>query len=334
MDSSQLAKVFSFSELPKYFDQVEKRMIYLVSEANPLIKVPMLRLITGLNKRFAMFFVIPVVKSQGKVIDESVINSCAALELLSIAFCIHDDVTDESIKRYGIPNINAVEGVNQAILIGDYILNLATQEALAVSKEIAEVVINSIDENRESEIIEIAERHDLDRTVNAYMNCIKLKTASHFLACCKVGALCAGLAKEKVNAFAKFGAAFGMTHQLLDDLLDFVSTEEIMGKPVGKDVEEGVYTLPLLLGLSSPDGNRIRKIVKELPKGSNIPPELLQLLISSGAIEKTIQEIRDYTEQAASALKGFNDDKILSGLIRFPSLYLDLLLEHSAVKLH
>jgi geranylgeranyl pyrophosphate synthase len=333
MSPIELAKIFYISELPDYFDKIERRMLSLVSNANPLITTPMTRLIKGLNKRFAMFFVLPVVISQGHDVDDSVIACCAALELLSIAFCIHDDVTDNSNKRYGVPNINAIEGINQAILIGDFIMNLAVQEALAVSQEIAEAFINSIAKNRESEIIEVADRNNIDRTIDSYLNCIKLKTASHFSASCQVGALCAGLSQAQVDAYAKYGDSVGMTYQLVDDLLDLISTESVMGKTIGKDIEEGVYTLQLLLGLNSPQKNNIKSMLKSRKMNQVVSSELLKILFSCGAIEKTIQEIRENNERAAAALKGLNNNDALKGLARFPSQYLDLSLEFSAVKL-
>ena len=333
MQPSMLAKILNMPELPNYFDRVHKRMIGLVSNTNPLIKEPMLRLISGLDKRFVVFLVLPVAKSLGKNIDDSVISSCAILELLNMAFCIHDDVTDNSNKRYGVPNINAVEGINQAILIGDYIINLTVQEALAVSKEIADVVINSISENRESEIIEIADRYNLDRSIASYLNCIKLKSASHLSASCQIGGLCAGIPDGQIKALAEYGSAVGMMYQLIDDLLDFVSTEQIMRKPIGKDVEEGVYTLPLLFALKSTKNNRIKELLSTKSKNSAAPCELYKILVSTGAIDKTIQEIKHQNQFAYDALKDFEPNEVLSGLSSFSTYYTDMVLESHADRL-
>lgn len=334
MSPTLLAKILNFPELPDYFEQVERRMIALASDLNPIIKQAVVSHIDGINERLSIFFVLSVVKSQGGIINESVINGCAALEFLKIALYIHDDVTDHSNLRYGKPTINATLGVNQAILIGDYVLNLATEEALAVGPEIADVFISSIAENREAEIIEEADRHNLDRTIDSYINCIRLKT-SFFPATCEIGGLHTTLGKSQVRSLAKYGESVGIMVQAIDDLLDFVSTKEILGKPVGKDVEEGIYTLPLLLALKSPYLKQVVNLLKTktMPGDQAAFTQLLKILVVSGAFEKTVQTIRSYNDQAVRALKGLEGNEVLRGLLKFPTYNLDIQLELHADRL-
>src|SRR6202022_2472670 len=79
---------------------------------------------------------------------------------------------------------------------------------------------------------------------------------------CRIGGLCAGLPTHAVDALTKFGRAFGVVFQIVDDIGDLVLSEEDLGKPAGNDLVEGVYTLPVLRALSVPQaGSELRALL-------------------------------------------------------------------------
>ncbi len=75
------------------------------------------------------------------------------------------------------------------------------------------------------------------------------KTALLIAVSRQLGAIASG-ADEKIHkALYWFGYYVGMSYQIIDDILDFTSTEEELGKPVGGDLLQGNVTLPVLYAL-------------------------------------------------------------------------------------
>ena len=333
MESEIYAKILNISELPDYLNQVENRIIEAISGANSHIKKPINRLLEGLNKPKRAFLVIAAAQSQGGVVDDTVISCAAAIELANMGVSVHDDIMDNADKRWGVSSVNAKEGVGQALLVGDYLLALAIDQARAHSSEASKVIIDSITTMVNGQSQETADRYNIDRSVDSYLDSIRMKTCSLTAAACRLGGLCAELDQEKIDSLSAYGESVGMMFQLLDDLLDLLSTEEFFGKPVDSDVREGIYTFPVLLALKGQRKNHIKAMLKELPRGRTAPPELLNLLRSSGSIQDTIQEIRSQNDNAAKALINFETNKIVDGLSRLPADSFDLALEKLAVRL-
>ena len=85
----------------------------------------------------------------------------------------------------------------------------------------------------------------------SYLLSIEGKTASLFATAARVGAIVAGHNRREIDALTNYGTSFGMVFQIVDDILDIISTDVQLGKPAGHDMEEGVYTLPVLLTLAA-----------------------------------------------------------------------------------
>ena len=161
--------------------------------------------------------------------------------------------------RRGRPTINAVEGVNHAVLAGDYILAQAAELAARVSQEAASLIAGALGDLCEGQVLEIRDTFDPARTVEAHLASVHGKTAALFECACLLGAQCAGLGEENRHALARFGDAFGMGFQVLDDVLDLIGDEGRLGKPTGNDIASGVYTLPVLSALRGPVGDDLRR---------------------------------------------------------------------------
>src|SRR5581483_9130794 len=167
---------------------------------------------------------------------------------------------------------------------------------------------------------EVADQYNIDRDGELMLRSMRGKTAELFAACCRIGGICAGRTPEENDALAAYGEQFGMAFQLIDDVLDLVSSEELLGKPVGNDVAEGVYTMPILLALHGSTQETIRQALSE---HHHQTAQLVELLIDEYAIGKTIDVARQFTAHATETLAPYaGTDNDLQSLLTFPGQYL------------
>ena len=163
----------------------------------------------------------------------------------------HDDVMDEAETRRGVDTVNARWGNLQAILAGDFLLSRASEIAASLGTEVAGLLARTIGWLCEGQIEELRHTYDVGRTEESYLASIHGKTASLYGTAARIGGIVAGLDRDTIDALTDYGNAYGMVFQIVDDVLDLTATAEQLGKPAGHDMEEGVYTLPVLRTLEA-----------------------------------------------------------------------------------
>jgi geranylgeranyl pyrophosphate synthase len=321
-----LAKLLDIPELPNYLEQVDQALEEILVTSNSSLSEPSLRLIKSGGKRMRPTLVIASALSQEKRFDSGIILACAAIELVHLGSIVHDDILDNADLRWGKPAINKQLGLKQAILVGDYLLALAAVQANSVSKEAGYMIANTIAIMCEGQSQETADEFNTKRSIESYYDVTRKKTAALISSACRIGALCAGVGNEQVEALANYGESFGMAFQLLDDVSDFLSTSAAMGKPVGNDVKEGVYTLPLLIALR---GSHRKQLIYYLDDIGNksANERIVGILLATEAFTDTIREINSYNTAAKDALKGLDDNKVISGLSELPDMYMKWILQ-------
>jgi heptaprenyl diphosphate synthase len=330
MSSLDLSSVLGMPDLPLYLKQVDEALDTVIHSDNPLIRRPVVRLVRAPSKRLRPALIIAVATSQGISIDEAVISSCVAVELVHIASLVHDDVIDDADTRRGIPTINGNEGVGTAILIGDYLLAKAGMQAAAVNTRVAYIVGETIVALCDGQVRELADQYNIRRSQASMLKAIHGKTASLMSAACQIGGLSAGLDAAHIDVLARYGEDFGMAFQLIDDVLDYLSTAELSGKPVGHDIIEGVYTMPLLLALRGPHGSAVKAMLKQ-----KVPTSVLvDALTQDGCIELTILEAQRYATSAMKALTGLMPSGNIASLLALPDAYLHWALEQLVAEEH
>lgn len=328
-----LTKTLGIPNLDEYLMRVEKRAIEVVAETNPSIIESAARVIKQLRRSRLLYFAIAAAKCQDADVDDSVIRCAVAHQFLYMGTFLHDDITDNDSVRFGEPTTNALEGANSAFLMGNFFFTVAVQEALTISIEMANVVNSAFFTLHEGQSQEAADRYNLRRTINSCQTTILKKTGVLVSTAFRMGGLSVGLPETQVEALTKYGELYGIAAQQTDDLLNLSSTKEILGKPVNSDIREGVYNLPVILGLQGPEKDRLKYILDNLPRGEDAPPELLKLLISSGAIDETIQEIQRNNALAVEALKRFKKTAVIVGLSALPAAFFDFAIEYQTVRL-
>ena len=157
----------------------------------------------------------------------------------------------------------------------------------------------------EQMILELRHAHDLGRTEDSYLRAIDGKTASLLASACRIGGIVAELPRAHTDALTEFGLSYGMAFQLVDDVLDLVATEAVLGKPAGHDLEEGVYTLPVIYTLASPTGAELANLLGT----SLLADRSDEALLDPADRDRAIQIVRDGDgiDRAIAAARGFAD---------------------------
>ncbi len=331
LTAESLAHLFGISDLPDRLAAVDDRITTTLGQDDALLGPASVRVAVSGGKRLRPLFTI-VAAATGDVFDERVVDAAAAVELVQVGSLVHDDILDDAATRRGRPTINAVEGVNHAVLAGDYILARAAELAARVSQEAASLIAGALGDLCEGQVLEMRDTFDPARTVEAHLASVRGKTAALFECACLLGAQCAGLGEENRHALARFGDAFGMGFQVLDDVLDLIGDEGRLGKPTGNDIASGVYTLPVLSALRGPVGDDLRRaLVGEGDgrggEGDTDVARAIEIVRQSGTIAEALTAADRYADEARRAVAHLNQTTVGEGLGQFPRTYATWALE-------
>ncbi len=176
------------------------------------------------------------------------IRLASSIELLHTATLIHDDVVDESLVRRGKESIQAKWDDAHGVLVGDFVYSKAFQLMASFDNpKIIRELANATNKISEGEVLQLSLKTQPNLSEEDYFNIINRKTAELF----KVSALTAGIlcecAKTELDSLNNFATSLGLAFQIQDDILDYYGQENLTGKKVGKDFEEGKFTLPIIL---------------------------------------------------------------------------------------
>ncbi len=193
---------------------------------------------------------------------EQLLPMAASIEMMHIATLVHDDAIDRSLVRRNRDTVYRLWGEEMAILLGDFLFAKAgemctnTGSLLAVSRFTQTLQIIST-----GEIIQANSAFNLEQHHEDYIQRIAYKTASLFALSTETGAILSDAPESAVKALRDYGYNMGVAFQLVDDVLDYTSTKEEMGKPIASDLNQGTLTLPAMLLLERyPENNPIREL--------------------------------------------------------------------------
>src|SRR6266566_9827798 len=175
------------------------------------------------------------------------IRMATVMEFLHTATLVHDDIIDNAVLRRNRPTINNQYGNQTAVLMGDWLYMSAFETSLAErSLSVLDILTAVTRKMTEGELLQLTLLGRTDISEEQYFDVIARKTAYLFSACCEIGALLGKASPEMQNMLRDYGMNLGIAFQLVDDLLDFTSTEDVLGKPAGADLLEGKVSLPLI----------------------------------------------------------------------------------------
>jgi octaprenyl-diphosphate synthase len=233
----------------------------------------------------------------------------AVVEMIHTATLVHDDVIDVAETRRGRPSTNIVWGNHISVLAGDWLYMQAFEVALRERNfHILDLLIGLTQMMVEGELLQLERLHRMDITEADYMELIDRKTASLFSACASLGAVAANADDTAEARLGEFAWNLGMAFQLVDDILDYTSTEKILGKPSGNDLREGKVTLPMIYALETATPEERNAVQTVISEGSyeHVPfMRVLQMLETHGAVPRAYERAHAFTNKARSILTTF-----------------------------
>lgn len=233
------------------------------------------------------------------------INLAAVIEFIHTATLLHDDVVDTSDLRRGKATANAKWGNAPSVLVGDFLYSRSFQMLVELnSLPIMSVISNATNVIAEGEVLQLLNCKNPDVDEASYMKVILGKTAMLFEAASQVGALIAGADDSQTQALRLFGRHLGIAFQLVDDVLDYQSSADEMGKNVGDDLAEGKPTLPLIYAMKQGSEAQRQLIRQAIRKGGldDLEP-IRQAVLDSGAIDYTFDQAQQQVDLALQQLE-------------------------------
>jgi len=258
--------------------------------------------------------------------SQSSIRMATVMEFLHTATLVHDDVIDKAETRRNRPSINSEFGNQTAVLMGDWLYMSAFETSLVErSLPILDILTAVTRRMTEGELLQLTQLGRTDISEGQYFDVIARKTAYLFSACCEIGALLGGAAPEQQAMLRDYGMNLGVAFQLIDDLLDFTSTEDVLGKPAGADLVEGKVSLPLILLLQRQPEMRlqIQTVISEAAYHSVSRQTLLEALEGTGALALARERAIDYAEAARASLNGFDPSPYAEALAAIPAYIIE-----------
>lgn len=287
-----------------------------LSSSNGLMNRVVDEYLTTKGKQIRPILVILTAKLFGEVNDR-VISAAAAVEMLHNATLIHDDVVDESKLRRSKPTVNSRWDNQIAVLVGDFFVSSALQQAIATGDlRIVDALafLGKTLSLGEVDQIYNARYHCLDE--EAYFQIINHKTASLFVSCVKMGAYAVNGDEERIKVMERYAELLGLCFQIRDDIFDYYTSKEV-GKPTGNDLREGKITLPLLYALRRTELPE-HEAMLELSHKEILSEEEIMTLIefakASGGIEYAYDTMDRLRDQAADLLDVFGPSETVDAL--------------------
>jgi octaprenyl-diphosphate synthase len=250
-------------------------------------------------------------------VSERSYHGAALVELLHTATLVHDDVVDNAETRRKFPSINAVWKNKIAVLMGDYLLARGLMLAMDGNDfDFLRVITDTVKRMSEGELLQISKTRRLNIDEKTYFRIISDKTASLLSTCCEIGARAATADEEKIIALRQFGENLGIAFQIRDDILDYIGTNKLFGKPLGGDIKEKKITLPLIYVLQKAPGDESKKIITLIKKGADSAgvDEVIKFVQKYGGIEYAEKVEKEYSEKAVENLKIFDSSDSRFGM--------------------
>ena len=257
--------------------------------------------------------------------DRRPVEAGVAVELIHVGSLYHDDVIDEADARRGEVSVNANWDNTVAILAGDFLMARASEVAAThLGQESVRLLAVTYAELVEGQTRELRLDYDVDHGPDDYFRVIGGKTASLIRTSARLGAIAADCPPEVVEAMSTWAWELGIVFQIADDALDLVASDEYLGKPAGSDIGEGKFTLPVLLALDGPQGERVRALLgTDRPYPQATIDEVIRIARDGGYVAAALDEASRRLGVAAGAIDGLGEPATRAVLTRMGSFLID-----------
>jgi octaprenyl-diphosphate synthase len=272
-------------------------------------------IVGGGGKRLRPMLHVLAARAAGYAGDEH-IQLAAIVEFIHTATLLHDDVVDGSDLRRGRKTANALWGNAASVLVGDFLYSRAFQLMVELDRmRVMGILADTTNSIAEGEVLQLLNIGKAETSEAAYMQVIERKTAVLFAAATQLGGVLAGLPEDQCLALRRYGMQLGCAFQIADDLLDYVSDADTLGKNIGDDLAEGKPTLPLIYAIQ-----RSTPMQAELLRNAITSQRLAALDVivaairDSGALERTRARAQTHADAAHAALEALPPSKYRDAL--------------------
>ena len=242
---------------------------------------------------------------------ESRFPMATIMEFIHTATLLHDDVIDQASIRRGKTSANQIYGNAISILVGDFLSFKSFMLLTEIGNiDILKLISQMGNIMSEGEVFQLIKRGDINLTEEEYLTIIEKKTAILISAACATGAMMGSASQGKIDALSQFGKNAGMAFQITDDILDYMARGEEFGKSIGKDLEEGKITLPLIFAIkqsTEEEKNKIKEIITRKKGSQKAAREIIRLIKKYNGIDSSLQRAAGYISEAKSQLSVFSD---------------------------
>jgi octaprenyl-diphosphate synthase len=254
--------------------------------------------------------------------NDNVIRLATVMEMLHTATLVHDDIIDNADLRRNRASVNARFGNQAAVLMGDWLYMSAFETSLQErSLEILDILTKLTRKMTEGELIQLTMIGNAEIRQDEYFDILRRKTAYLFAGCTEIGAILGRAEPAVQTALRDYGMNLGIAFQLADDLLDFTSTKDALGKAAGADLLEGKITLPLILLLNSEP--EVKPMLEEIMFEGTYGESSRAFLAEKLDEHKTLDKIRlialSYAEKARKNLEVLPKTEYCSALDEIPN---------------
>ncbi len=251
----------------------------------------------------------------------------SVVELIHVATLVHDDIIDDADVRRGKPSVNATWGNQVTVLMGDWLYMSSFRQALELRNfRVLDILIEITREMVEGELIQLDQQGRLDVSVEEHMEVCRLKTAHLFAGCARLGAILGEVDTDQEEKLRQYGHGLGMAFQLTDDLLDYTSNEDTLGKPVLKDFVEGRTTLPII-HLMQRASSEEKEFMLEVVQNRDFKPEnkqrIIDLVEAYGTLEESQTLAEEHIRLSKDALSAFPESIDRDALLSLSDLVMD-----------
>jgi len=263
-----------------------EQISYIVKETGKGIR-PALTLLAGNFYQYDLNHLLPMAVS---------------VELMHTATLVHDDAIDKASTRRGQATINSIWGDEIAILMGDYLFAKAGEfVADTETPRVIRLFSQTLATISSGEINQFRGAFEINQSRENYFHRIYGKTASLFSLSTQTGIILSKAPEKAVKVMKEYGDNLGIAFQVVDDILDFTSTETAMGKPVGSDLTQGTLTLPALMLLERyPDDNPVKKVFET--KDREYVTRAIDMVLNSSIIDDCYQVATEYSKAGCKNL--------------------------------
>ncbi|MBR8831137.1 MAG: Heptaprenyl diphosphate synthase component 2 [Chroococcopsis gigantea SAG 12.99] len=222
-------------------------------------------------------------------------------EMIHTASLVHDDVVDEAQLRRNVPTVNSLFDNKIAVLAGDFLFAqsswyLANLDNLEVVKLLSEVIRDFA----EGEIQQGINLFDTSLSIESYLEKSYYKTASLIANSAKAAGVLSEVPREVCEHLYHYGRELGLAFQIVDDILDFTSDTEVLGKPAGSDLISGNITAPALYAMA--ENPYLEVLIERGFSGEGDLEKALSIIKESQGIEKSRELALGYGKSAVTHL--------------------------------